>query len=461
MNIRTKLTVRFILITAIIILLASILIYVFSAEYRERDFYERLANKANNTAKLLIEVDEVDAELLRRIEQDNPVSLPNEKILIFNYQDSLLFSTDEDRGINITKSFLDQIRLEDRVTLAQNDFEVLGFLFKGRYDRFVVIAAATDVYGFKRLRNLIYILLLVFAISIVIVTVSGWIYAGRALYPISTIVQQVRQVSAANLSYRVDEGNGKDEIAELAQTFNSMLASIETSFVTQKNFIANASHELRTPLTSITGQLEVILMGKRSEDEYNQAINSVLEDIKHLNSLSNRLLLLAQTTSPEREKRMSSVRIDEIIWQAQDDLIKHHPEFQIAVDLNEQLDDEESLTIKADEQLIRTAFSNLMENACKYANDKTCNVFIDHSRFGITVTVKDKGIGIPESDMPKIFDPFYRGRNTKDIKGHGIGLSMVKGIIKIHDGTIQIQTAEGHGTKVTVTLPNHLSEVSN
>jgi signal transduction histidine kinase len=453
MNIRTKLTLRFILITAIIMLLASVLIYVFSAEYRREDFYSRLMNKANNTAKLLIEVDEVDAELLMKIEQDNPVSLPNEKIIIFNYRDTILFSTDEKNVIQIDTALLDRIRLEDEVRLVQGPYEVLGFLFKGQYDRFVVIAAANDIYGFKRLKNLVFILIIVFAISIVIVSVSGWIYAGKALQPIAKVVNQVDDISIASLNLRVDEGNGKDEIAKLAQTFNSMLGRLETSFIAQKNFITNASHELRTPLTSITGQLEVTLLNPRSPEEYKMVINSVLEDIKTLNRLSNRLLLLAQTSAEERERRMTPIRIDELMWQAKEDIVKHHEGFVVNIDLDRNLDDESKLSIRGDEQLIRTALTNIIENGCKYSPDKTTDVFIQESRFGLTILFKDRGIGIPPDDMQNIFEPFYRGANTKNIKGHGIGLSMVKGIIKLHKGMIQLISDVNSGTIVTINLP--------
>jgi signal transduction histidine kinase len=460
MNIRSKLTLRFISITAVIFLLGSVFIYLFSADYRREDFYSRLQSKANNTAKLLIEVDEVDIDLLHRLEKDNPIGLPDEKIIIYNYRDSLLFSTDENRVINIDSTLLDKIRLEDEVRYMQDNYEVLGFLFKGQYDRFVVIAAARDIYGFRKLQNLLLILAVVFAISIVLISVSGWFYAGKALQPIAKVVNRVDEISITSLNLRVDEGNGQDEIAKLAQRFNSMLSRLEGSFATQKNFISNASHELRTPLTAITGQLEVILLNARSAEEYRNVITSVLDDIKHLNRLSNRLLLLAQTSSVEREKKLSLVRIDEIIWQAQDDLVKHNPTFNIKVDLDESLDDEKMLTIRGDEQLIRTAFSNLMENACKYADDKTCHVFVESSGKDITVQVKDNGIGIPQADLSKIFEPFYRGRNTTNIKGHGIGLSMVRGILKLHDGTIDIQTKEGVGTTITVRLRNLNAEKS-
>lgn len=453
MNIRTKLTFRFILITAIIMLLASILIYIFSADYREEDFYSRLMNKANNTAKLLLEVDEVDAMTLTKIEQDNPMSLPNEKIIIFNYRDTILFSTDDKNVLRIDQTLLNRIRLEDEVRFTHGSYEVLGFLFKGKYDRFVVVAGATDIYGFKRLKNLIFILGIVFCISIVIVSVSGWIYAGRALEPIAKVVNQVDEISIASLNLRVDEGNGQDEIAKLAQTFNNMLSRLETSFVSQKHFIANASHELRTPLTAITGQLEVTLLNDRSPDEYKMVINSVLDDIKTLNRLSDRLLLLAQTSAEEREKRMAPIRIDELMWQAKDELIRYNEGFVVNIDLDKDLDDERKLTIRGDEQLIRTAFSNLVENGCKYSGEKTTNVFIQQSKVGLSILFQDKGIGIPSEDLPNIFEPFYRGSNTKNVKGHGIGLSMVKSIIKLHKGTIQLTSNVGSGTIVTVNLP--------
>ena len=112
MQIRKKLTYQFISIVALILFVSSTAIYFFSADYREDGFYSRLINKASNTAQLLIEVEEVDAELLKRIEKNNPVSLPNEKILIYNYRNEEIYSTDEDNVFQIDQQLLDRIRLE-------------------------------------------------------------------------------------------------------------------------------------------------------------------------------------------------------------------------------------------------------------------------------------------------------------------------------------------------------------
>jgi signal transduction histidine kinase len=453
MNIRNRLTLRFILIVVFILLMASFLIYIFSADYREEAFYDRLQSKANITAKLLIEVEEIDGDLLTKIEKDNPANLPNEKIIIYDYQNTILFSTDHNNEIAVDSVLLDRIRIEDKVRFEQGNFEVLGFLFKGQYDRFAVVAAATDIYGYNKLKNLRTILFVVFIISIFVVSLSGWFYSGKALQPISKVVNKVDEISISSLDLRVDEGNGRDEIAQLAKTFNNMLNRLEDSFKLQKNFIASASHELRTPLTAIRGQLEVTLLNTRTEEEYQNRIHSVLDDIKNLSNLSNRLLLLAQTSSVGFRLNSTKFRLDEIIWQTRDELVKNNPNFVIHIDIDQGFDDESKLIIHGDEQLIKVAITNIIENGCKYSADHLININISPSDNGVELIFKDNGIGIPSTDLPNIFEPFYRAANTGSIKGHGIGLSMVYRIITQHRGSIDILSKEDEGTTILVTMP--------
>lgn len=452
MKIRIKLTLLFIVIVAIIITLASVAIYYSSADYRKDDFYNRLMNKAISTARLLIEVDEVNATLLRRIERDNPLSLPDEKIIIYNFNDEILFSTDEEQELSINSTLLDKVRLENQVKFNQGDYEILGFLFSDRYDRFVVITGAIDIYGLKKLKNLRLILLIVCCASIIVVSIAGYIYAGRALKPISKVISDVNDISITSLNLRVDEGNGRDEIAQLAQTFNEMLDRLESAFKTQKNFIANASHELRTPLTAITGQLEVLLMKDRNAEAYKEVASSILEDIKNLNSISNRLLLLAQTRSIENLKVFENLRIDELLWQVREDLIKHHPDYSIEISLNENLDDN-SLTVSGDEQLLKVALSNIIENGCKYSESHTVNIELNQRSKFLELIFTDNGIGIAEEDLKIIMEPFQRGKNALGAKGHGIGLSLVDAIIKMHNANISITSALNKGTEIRVNIP--------
>lgn len=434
-------------------MIASLAIYFSSASYRKESFYNRLESKAMNTAKLLIEIDEIDANLLFKIEKDNPVNLPNEKIIILNYKNDILYSSDERGEIKIKKEILDRVRLDERVSYRQDRFEVLGLLYTERYDRFVVIVAATDVVGFLKLSNLGIVLAIVCLISLIMFFVAGWFYSGRALKPISDVVKRVEEITITSLNLRVSEGNGSDEIARLAKTFNRMLERLETSFLVQKDFIANASHELRTPLTSINGQLDVLMMKERSSAEYKVVLSSVLEDIKLLIDLSNRLLLIARTSTESSGNLKTKVRVDEIMWQSQEEMKKFKKNFHINIFIDDSLTDSEQMTVFGDDYLLKTAFSNIIDNACKYSSDHTVNLRMEHLENHIRILFEDKGMGIPAGEQEKIMEPFYRGSNAKSFLGSGIGLQLVNQIIKNHHGTINISSELGLGTTVSISLP--------
>lgn len=454
MQIRTRLTVQFAVLTAFTLGMAFIAVYFFSSKYRQEDFYERLLSKASNTANLLIEVDEIDAELLSKIERANPSSLPGEAITIYNYQDEVVFNSGVDEVAEPDLELLNRVRLDKEIRYRKNGKEAVGFLFTGRYNRFVVLAEAMDVYGLKKVRNLRVVLILVFFAGLLLLILSGWFYSGRALRPISGVVKEVEGISITSLDKRVNIGNGQDEIAQLAITFNQMLDRLENAFKVQKNFIANASHELRTPLTAITGQLEVLLLKDRSPEEYQTTVSSVLEDMKQLNLTSNRLLLLAQTSSESGETVFEPLRIDEIIWAVRTDVLKRNPDFHVQVLLPSDEDEFEQLFVNGNELLLRTCFLNLVENGCKYSENHTCTIRVKGARDSeIEVVVSDSGIGISQDDLPRIFEPFHRGKNALGFKGHGLGLSLVDRIVRLHNGSIGVQSEQGTGTTFFLRMP--------
>jgi signal transduction histidine kinase len=453
MEIRKKLLYQFIGIVAMILLLSSFSVYISFSEGRKQEFYDRLASKATMVAQMLIDIDEIDAELLKKIEKNNPVSLPNEKIIIYDYQDRIVYSTDDNKFLVISPQLITEVRLKEEVRLIQKPYEILGQFYAGKYDRYVVFAAATDIYGLVKLKRLSVILLIVFIINLFIVFISGKIFVSRALTPISDIMSQVGVIGVSNLNARVSEGNGKDELSQLAQTFNKMLERIESAFKTQKNFIANASHELRTPLTVITGHLEVILMKARKNEEYRKTIISVLGNIKNLNHISNRLLQLAQASSDFSEADFSLLRIDEILWQAKKDVLKINNNYQVSINFSESIDDEYKLIVKGNEQLLKTAITNLIDNGCKYSDDYTSEISVNNENNKVIMNFSDKGIGISEEELNMIFQPFYRARNAIGTKGHGIGLSLVEKIVALHKGQITVKSAIKKGSTFTLSLP--------
>jgi signal transduction histidine kinase len=434
-------------------ILTSLIIYYSSASFRKEDFNNRLRNKAKSTAKLLLEAKEIDPDRVLRLEKDNPVNLINEKIIILNFLNDVIYSTDPSNEIIIVGSVLERVRSLEDVTYKQGRYDIVGVLYSAKFDRFVVLAAATDIEGEFYLMKLKFILVFVCGLSIILFSLAGWIYSGKALKPMTDVVNRVEEISISSLNLRVPVYNEQDEIGKLAKTFNNMLERLESSFAVQKDFISNASHELRTPLTSINGQLEVLLMKDRSTQEYKDAVESVLEDIKALILLSNRLLMVARSKSESVVNLGNDVRIDEVLWQLQEEIQKYNKDYQVNILLGESLTDSDNLIISGDESLIKAAFSNIADNACKYSDEHAVDIQLEYTDQQIVLVFTDKGIGISSIELQKVFEPFYRASNAIKYPGTGIGLQLVSQIIKTHKGTIHITSELGKGTKVTVKLP--------
>lgn len=449
MQIRTRLTLQFVAIVASIQLLASLAIYFNSADYRQTRFYQQLKAAAMNRTVLLMEVEGMEPERLQELRALGAAELNDEHIFIYNFKNELLYCT-SDTGLNVTNAMLDQVRLNKEQRFEQGPFEMAGLLFADRYNRLVVICAARDEAGFIQLQYLRRVLIFVFFLSLVLLLVLAWIYAGQALRPITAIMQKVSAITFVNLHERLEDSGSQDELTRLAATFNSMLDRIETSLAMQRNFVANASHELRTPLTAMQGQLEVLLLKNRGEAEYRQSVQSVLDDIRNLTSMANRLLMLAQADSGYAARLFSPVSLVDILWHSQAAIQARHPNALIHITLDDKLEDAEALLIEGNEQLLATVFQNLIENGIKFSERHEVFVQIRPSERGVYVQVRDEGIGIPEQELEQIFQPFFRSSNAIEIGGHGIGLSLVERIMRLHGGSVEVKSKIGKGTTFNV-----------
>jgi signal transduction histidine kinase len=452
MQIRNRLTYQFVAIVAFIQLFSSLAIYLNSADYRKSSFYEQLKASALNKTVLLMELEGLEPERLEELRELGVASLTDERFFVYNFKNELLYSSDVDSSMRITTAMLDKVRVAGELRFEQGDYELAGMMFADRYNRLVVVSAAKDLVGFEQLRNLRRVLIAVFIFSLLFLMILAWIYAGQALRPIRSIIGQVDQITFTNLNERLNDSGSKDELSSLTATFNSMLERIEGSLAMQRNFVANASHELRTPLTAIQGQLEVVLLKSRSEQEYRDKIQSVLDDIRNLTGIANRLLMLAQADSEYAARLFKPIPLVDVLWQCQADIQKRQPKAVIHITLDDDLTQAEDLQVPGNEQLLGTVFTNLIENAIKFSHRKEVFVDLKGNDHSILVAVRDEGIGIPEAEMEQVFQPFFRSSNAQQINGHGIGLSLVERILRLHNGKIKVQSKEGRGTTFTVQL---------
>ncbi|MCX6257726.1 MAG: ATP-binding protein [Bacteroidia bacterium] len=453
MRIKTKLTFQFAIITASILFLFSVAIYYFSSNYRKQQFESRLRERALTAMNLLIDVKQIDTNLLDIINKSN-IPIREEVIQIWNPDNEKIYSSLLNNSFKVKEAQLNTIRKKGDYYFNVKDKEAVGISYPTLEGDYVAIIAAYDIYGLGKLGYLRIILLTGMLVFFGLALLAGRFYSGQAIKPIENIVSQVEKITYSNLNSRVDEGNGKDEIAELAITFNKMLGRLQSAFDMQRSFVSNASHELRTPLTSITGQIEVTLMSKRDISEYEVTLRSILDDIRSLNKLTNGLLDLALVELDISEIKFRNIRIDELLWQSRIDLIKLHGNYTIDITFEEILLEENSLIVEANEHLLKTAFINLMDNACKYSENKHVNVVLESSSKYVNILFKDSGIGVSEDEIKKIFQPFYRADNSRNISGHGIGIPLTSKIISMHNGEMKFHSVINQGTTVTVSFPS-------
>lgn len=452
MKIRTRLSLTFMGVVAAILLLFSCVVYATAEYFRQRDFYTRLSDKAKNTARLLLDEDEIDTRMLRIIERNNLTALPEEQINIYDQNSRIIYST---RDSSILKpDAIQLIRKKKEVFFRRNKAEIVGFTYQHTRHEYVLTASAYDQYGIEEIGHLGTIMAVGLICSMALVGVVGWAYAGRSLRPISEVVQQVDQITASNLNQRVTAGNDQDEIAQLAQTFNLMLDRVQEGFEVQRNFVANASHELRTPLTIITGQIEVTLLKRRTVEEHEAKWKAALEVIQRMNKLTNNLLNLTLVSLEATPLKFSEVAIDEVIYQAAQMLMNRQPDYSVVFSFDGEIETiQPSLTIAGNKSLLYSAFFNLMENGCKFSDKKRVDVVLGANIQGITIVFRDEGVGIAEEDIKNIYEPFFRAQNVKRIHGHGVGLPLTYRIIQLHHGQIEVDSELGRGTTFVVRLP--------
>jgi len=450
-QIRTRLTLQFTILVSTIVLMAFMSIYYFTAQFSEREFYRRLKEKAITSAILLIKVEGVDSALLQVIDRAKRDNLYKETIRIYDYENKeIYFSGDTTKFLN-PESF-DNVRKYGEQRLEKNNFDVIGVLFRDKGFDYVIVAAAVDINGEVRLKDLQTLLTFAFLILTAVVFISGWIYSGRALRPLKRIMDEVKRISPQNLDQRLKESPYEDEMGKLILIFNELLGRIAKAFQLQKMFVSNVSHELKNPLTNITSQLEVTLLKDRSTEEYRATIESVLEDIRGLNQLSNSLLELARLTREQDSFTMTRVRLDEIIWEVRDFVSTIDPTYRVEVGIHEMPEDEDKLTVLGNPYLLKIAFQNIVENACKFTPDKSAKVNLTLEKNELVVEVSDQGPGIEKKDLNNVFEPFFRTDATSKIKGYGIGLPLSHRILSIHKGRIELDSSPGKGTIVRVAL---------
>ncbi|WP_205503346.1 sensor histidine kinase [Rufibacter psychrotolerans] len=453
MKIKTRLTLQFAGIFTGILLFFSISVYYFSSLYRKNDFYGRILNRAFATAHYVLDADTVSQQQHALDQRLYFQMLPREVVKVYDENHRLLFTDGADQLV-VPPRLLEKLKQDGEVRLEQGDRQLVGIRYWHTNKVYFVLASSIDLYNLNKLQHLRTLLITGFVISLLTVIIAGMAFSRAALKPFLKVVSEVETINASDLRQRLSQADGEDEVAHLAQTFNNLLDRLETAFESQKTFVSSASHELRTPLTAMIGELQVALMNRRQPEEYERVLQSILEDAQLLAQLSNGLLQMVQASTDSSKIPMTDLRVDELVWQACAEGRKRQPHMKVEVDFVNLPEDDNELMIRGNEALLLIATVNVLENAAKFSRGEVIiTVSIEVQARTLVLRIQDRGIGMAPEDVRKVFVPFFRAENVREISGHGIGLPLAEKIIQLHRGTIAVRSQLNEGTEVSITLP--------
>ncbi len=279
----------------------------------------------------------------------------------------------------------------------------------------------------------------------------GIFISKKALKPIDQITKQAKMIHVNNLSGRINIAGPEDELKRLADTFNEMLENIQYSYERQNQFTLDASHELATPLAVIKGYIELIdSWGKEQPDVLEEGIQSIKRESRNMSGLLDTLLYLSQNETDQ-------ITLDYQTFILQDLISEVVTETRMLTQIHsiEQITSSD-ISLRADRNLIKQMLRALIDNCIKYTPAKgTISLGYTYTKTQIIINVQDTGIGIPEDELPHIFDRFFRvdKARSRSEGGFGLGLSIVQLIVRSHNGTITASSQINSGTVMTVRLP--------
>jgi two-component system sensor histidine kinase MprB len=294
------------------------------------------------------------------------------------------------------------------------------------------------------LDRLLIVLVGVGAAGFLLAPLVGLLVAGGALRPVRRLTGAAGDVArTGDLEYRI-EVRGRDELASLATSFNAMIdrlagmvETVERARAAQRQLVADASHELRTPLASLRANVELLALGSADGADRAELVADVLQQLDGLTTLVSQLIDLAREELREPDK--APVALDELVREELARTRLNYPRVEFVAAL------EPSTVLGARESLAR-AVSNLLGNAAKWSPE---GAVVEVSLDDGTLQVRDHGPGIAETDLPRVFERFYRGSGARDRPGSGLGLAIVAQVVSAHGGEVRAEHADGGGALLT------------
>lgn len=342
---------------------------------------------------------------------------------------------------------------DERTTVKSTDHHLLAVAYNpliwtnGDVVSLEVTEPLTDV---EHSLQILKVILMAASLVILIPTIiGGRILSQVILLPIQSLIQTMEEIQESRTFKKITrDTSSKDELDQMANTFNNMMDLLEENYKKQEQFVSDASHELKTPLTVIESYANMLKRwGMKRPDILEEAIEAIHSEAIRMKQLTEQMLLLAKG-STEWELKIEQIDVATVCRET----TKHLQQaFQRSISIHVNTD---YSLIMADEKKVKQLFYILLDNAIKYS-EKSVDITITRSKSSLFIAITDYGIGIPKEDLAHVYERFFRvdKARTRETGGSGLGLAIATKIVVAHNGKIHISSEEGKGTTVTLEFP--------
>jgi signal transduction histidine kinase len=446
MKISTRLSIKYSFIASLALIIFGVLVYLFTFNHNNQVFLERLNNRVIITEKMFLEKESFTTIEFEKIKDQFLHTLPQETEEVIELKPNIspVFK------YHYPSIIKEHLLTNEDFAFKEGNTSGLSKVFNVHNKNYLIVVTAVDEVGIQNLSFLGFRIILLIIIAIPLIFLASFIITKRALRPLTDKIHLANSISASNLHERLQIINPQDEIGELATAFNKLLDRLEASFETQKSFISNASHEIKNPLTAIMGEAEITISKTREPDEYSNSLKVILNEAEKLNLTVNNLLQLSKVAAIGEIIQFDSIQFDLLLEETKESFDFINPENKVQINIKNEKRD---YTITGNRNLLKTALINILDNACKFSKNDIVEVKLIQQKDWISLTVIDKGIGIDQKDIESITDPFFRGSNTIQITGSGIGLSLSDKIITLNKGELSIESLLKQGTTIEIKFP--------
>ncbi|HUH75271.1 MAG TPA: HAMP domain-containing sensor histidine kinase [Chitinophagales bacterium] len=453
MKIRNKILIYFSSTIIVLLALTFSSIYIFYLSNREEEFQQRQKQKISNTLYFLYEIKKTDNELIEAIDQLTINDLFDEKLLLFNENKELIYSSIDDTPVVISKDMLSELNINHQwIETKDGLYDVIGTYIEKDGSIYYGISKAYDTFGYAKLYFLRNTLLIAFFIITASIFLVSFYLAKVISDPLSKLAHLLN-------SYRLDENpttekikTTTDEIIDLNDKFNELIKRTQESFAFQKQSIQHISHQLKTPIAVLTSELERIKNIKDQELIIVELDQQIIKT-KFLADIINMLLEISKAETGQTLYKKAT-RIDEVIFDCIEELRFLYPDFNFNIRFVPLYPDADLLVLNINEMLIKQALMNLMSNCIAYSNEPKAEIKINClSKDKLKISIINQGNPLTKEEEKYIFQHFFRGQNSQGKIGFGLGLVLTQKIVALHSGNIQYSNPKDHINVFEISIP--------